>query len=373
MRARVGSWSAGRYACLVGCVVSCLVGCLGTSTYGYQYQLQQQFTGGEEPEAPQVEARQLLAGAKVVAFYPPDSCVNADPSQGAKRLQELKASCGTLMSKLERGAQAAGYEVVSWQNLRPPSSGAQRSIDYAREAKVEVLFEVNEFEVVQLDDTSVERTLRFFKLEDGQERPVAVSSQLADACRRYRGGLHQNVAWTGAIDIKTVQVVDGRDRWHYRKTEERAHNVTYPRLTFSAKKRRHPLEKLASGFGVAALLTAVDLIILQNVLTDDPTDPDDGFDPSPWQYVSIGAAAALFTGAYFARTKLAIEPEASATLCNEKLQDPDPVVLQAGTMSAQHQFTETSSNDSEAATRREISAKMIDEFIAQLKDARAQH
>jgi hypothetical protein len=350
-------------------VVCCLGGCLGTTTYGYQYQLQQQFTGGEEPELPPVEARQLLAGAKVVAFYPPDSCVNADPTQGAKRLQELKASCGTLMSKLERGAQAAGYEVVSWQNLR----GGGRAIDYARDAKVEVLFEVNEFEVVQLDDTSVERTLRFFKLEDGQELPLSVSSQLADSCRRYRGGLHQNVAWTGAIDIKTVQVVDGRDRWHYRKTEERAHNVTYPRLTFSAKKRRHPLEKLASGFGVAALLTAVDLIILQNVITDDPADPDDGFDPSPWQYVSSVAAVGLFTGAYFARTKLAIEPEASETLCNGKLQDADPVVVQAGTMSAQHQFTETTTGDSEAATRREISAKMIDEFIVQLKDARAQH
>src|SRR5688500_18397198 len=101
----------------VGVMTAAALGaCLPNATYGYQYQLQQQFLGGEEPEAPPVEARQLLASAKVVAFYPPDSCVNADPSQGAKRLQELRASCGTLMSKLERGAQAAGYEVVSWQN-----------------------------------------------------------------------------------------------------------------------------------------------------------------------------------------------------------------------------------------------------------------
>jgi hypothetical protein len=50
-----------------------VAGCT-TTTYGYQYKMQQQFTGGEEP-APR-EARELLANAKTVAFYPPGYCVS---------------------------------------------------------------------------------------------------------------------------------------------------------------------------------------------------------------------------------------------------------------------------------------------------------
>jgi hypothetical protein len=271
------------------------------------------------------------------------------------------------MSKLERGAQAAGYEVVSWQNLR--SSEGKRAIDYAREANVDVLFEVNEFDVVSLEDTTVERTLRFFELDNGVEKPLVVSDQVADTCRKYRGGMHQKVAWTGAIDIKTVQVADGRDRWHYRKTQERGLDVTYPRVLFSVQKKRHPVERLATTFGLLGVLGAFDLVLLSQLLKDNPSTPEnESFDPSPWQYVSLAVGLGAFVGTYFAHQNLAVVPDASEVLCNDKYVKPDPVVVRAGNYSAEHELTETSVGDAEGTMRREIGGKMIDEFIGVLRE-----
>src|SRR5215831_9652985 len=128
-----------------------LAGCPPPVTYGYQYRVQQQFGGGEEPEPAPLEARQLLANARTVAFFPPDVCINVDAvGAGNVKARMLRANCGVLLSSLERAAEGAGYEVLSWQNLR----GNKRPIDYAREANVDVLFEINEIDLASLDDTT---------------------------------------------------------------------------------------------------------------------------------------------------------------------------------------------------------------------------
>jgi hypothetical protein len=111
--------SSDRRSCAV-VVAATLVGCTPAAPhYGYQYQLAQQFSGGEEPESASAEARQLLATARTVAFYPPDICLNSEAGQGPSPNQRMvRASCGVLLSTLERAAERAGYEVLSWQNLR---------------------------------------------------------------------------------------------------------------------------------------------------------------------------------------------------------------------------------------------------------------
>src|SRR5688572_15995632 len=97
-------------------VAALTAACTPTVRYGYQYKLKQDFTARYEPEQPTVEARKLLATAKTVAFYPPDTCANINPDVEQKRVQQLRASCGVLMSSLERAAERAGYDVYSWQN-----------------------------------------------------------------------------------------------------------------------------------------------------------------------------------------------------------------------------------------------------------------
>src|ERR1700733_803834 len=142
-----------RYFAFVVAVV--VAGCTHYTTYGYQYRVAQQFDSGAEPDPISVEARQLLATAHTVAFYPPDYCVNSE--SGEHKAKELRATCGVLLSTLERAAEHAGYEVLSWQNLR----GGKRPIDFAREANVDVLFEINEFEPGELSDSEIQRTLTF--------------------------------------------------------------------------------------------------------------------------------------------------------------------------------------------------------------------
>ena len=121
-------------------------GCAQYATYGYQYRVAQHFDAGAEPDPISAEARQLLATAHTVAFYPPDYCVNSE--SGEHKAKDLRATCGVLLSTLERAAEQAGFEVLSWQNLR----GSKRPIDFAREANVDVLFEINEFEPGELSE-----------------------------------------------------------------------------------------------------------------------------------------------------------------------------------------------------------------------------
>jgi hypothetical protein len=347
-----------------------LAGCAPNATYGYQYQLTQQFTGGEEPEAPAVEARQLLANAKTVAFYPPDTCLNAETVVANRKLQEVRANCGVLMSTLERAAQRAGYEVLSWQNLR-----GGRAIDFAREGKVDVLFEINEFEITPLDDNTVERSMRFFEAHpDGNETPLPVTQALGNQCANYAKA-HDKVrivAATGSIDIKTVNVADGRDRWHYRKTREKQFQTDYPRSTFVGQGKTHPVEKAARGIAIGGVLVGVELIILDKLLEDDPdtTDLDENFDPSPWQYVSIGIGVAALAGAIVAHYKLPAKPAPASVLCDEKHAEAAKTVVQVGTLSAQHTFTEVQTGtDISKQDYEQIRDEMIADFIKILSDA----
>ena len=92
---------ASRFGDLALLVAGSLVACGHTSTYGYQSTFDKQFLGSEDSEPPPVEARQLLASARTVAFYPPDTCLNTTPTE-TQQDKVLRARCGVLLSKLER-------------------------------------------------------------------------------------------------------------------------------------------------------------------------------------------------------------------------------------------------------------------------------
>src|ERR1700704_1993649 len=167
-----------RFGSLAMVCIGSLAACAHTTTYGYQSMFDKQFLGNEEPEPPLVEARHLLAGARTVAFYPPDTCLNATPTE-SQQDKVLRARCGVLLSKLERDAERAGYEVVSWVNLR----GTQRPIDYARDAKVDVLFEINELSPQRIRASESKRKLAFFDRDDnGVDRDLAVSGVVGQRC-----------------------------------------------------------------------------------------------------------------------------------------------------------------------------------------------
>jgi hypothetical protein len=356
-----------------------LTACTQYSTYGYQYRVAQQFGAGDEPDAISVEARQLLATAHTVAFYPPDYCVNSE--SGEHKAKDLRATCGVLLSTLERAAEHAGYEVLSWQNLR----GSQRPIDYAREANVDVLFEINEFEPGELSDSDIQRTLTFFARDDHGDRPLQVSDALAQTCAQYalQRDPPQPAALTGVIDIKTVAVSDGRDRWHYRKTLAQSLGRTYPQVAFRGQAKPNRLATTVAALGGAAAGIGLGLLIVENTTTNDPTTGQTKFDSHGWSTgLLIGGAVAVAAGVTLGATVGSTPPPPESVLCQGNLAvgdsapatpTPTPMpqaTVTAGPLSAEHTFQQHEVADPLAAAREQIRSTMIAQFIDVLKDAR---
>jgi hypothetical protein len=348
-------------------------GC-STTTYGYQYKMQQQFTGGEEPEAPGREARDMLANAKTVAFYPPDECVNSDPTTAARESQaEIHARCGAMMSALERAAEDAGYQVLSWQNLR----GNKRPIEYAREANVDVLFEVNEMTPSVLDDTTVQHTFDFFEGDGtGSDEPLQVSTEVAQGCRDYafRADPPKAAALTGSVDIKAVSVSDGRDRWHYRKTEGRSLGREYPRVRFAAPNQPNKLSGVLVGIGLGAVIIGGTGELLDASTTDDPSTPaNEHIDASGWAPPLLVGGALLAAVGIVVAVASTDKPDPAQTLCNGKFAvvtaGPQPVNV----MSSEHTFEQSHTGDEVADAKKQIIARMTKQFIDEIKEAKASH
>lgn len=364
----------GRCVALVA-LASLAAGCQKYSWYGYQYRMKTEFGGGEEPEAANVEARQLLASARTVAFFPPDVCLNITADVDQKRIQELRASCGVLLSTLERAAERAGYEVLSWQNLR----GGKRPIEYAREANVDVLFEINQFELGTLDDSQVERSMSFFVRDtDGHDAPLQVSTGLAQTCAGYakQSERVEGAADIGTIDIKTVSVSDGRARWRYRKTLSESRGKTYPQHMFTAAHRPHPGEVALGTSGILLALGGGGLLLGEQLSEDNPLTPEvDAFDSKGWSTRLIVLGALAIGGAIAVHyTVGSRKPRADDVLCNPTFAanvfTPGQVAVAPtdNTYSAEHTFQEKRVVDASANKKERIRDTMIAQFIEMLKE-----
>jgi hypothetical protein len=343
--------------------VAMFAGCGHSATYGYQYRVDQQFGGGEDSEAAPVEARQLLAHAKTVAFYPPDTCL--DSKQQATRA--IVARCGVVLSELERDAERAGYEVVSWVNLR----GEKRPIEYAREANVDILFEINELLPQRVDDRDVQRTLTFFQRDEaGNDTDLAVSNSIAERCRKW-ATRDQAVApgLTSTLDIKTVSVSDGRARWHYRKTVSQATGQEYPKVRFVGATQPNGAGQRVLGIGIAFAITGLVLGLVDSSLntgTDEITgEPKEKvFGSYPWYMVGVGAgigAAGVAITAITGQKK----PEPSNVLCLEEHVTKDAEVAHTDeVVSAEHHFNESKVADPLARQEEKLAVERANEFFA---------
>jgi hypothetical protein len=348
-----------------------MTGCAQYATYGYQYRVTQQFGGGDEPDPISAEARELLASAHTVAFYPPDYCVNSE--SGEHKAKDLRATCGVLLSTLERAAEHAGYEVLSWQNLKGPN---QRPIDFAREANVDVLFEINEFEPGELSDSDIQRTLTFFDHGDHGDAPLQVSNAVAQSCQQYalQRDPPQTAALTGVIDIKTVAVADGRDRWHYRKTLAHSLGRTYPQVSFRGEIKPNTLSKVLAVAGGVALGIGLSLWVVEETTTNDPTTGETKFDSGGASTgLMIGGAIAAIAGLGAQYALGGDKPAPEDVLCNGRLAvadaAPPPATVNVGPLSAEHTFQDKTVSDPLASAREQIRNTMISQFIDVLKDA----
>ncbi len=345
-------------------VLVALAAC-GTTTYSYQYKSLQQFGVGEQPEPAPREARDLLATAKTVAFFPPDQCVNSDPSQA--RSQEIRAQCGAMMSALEDAAKSAGYEVLSWQNLR---GYGKRPIDFARESNVDVLFEVNQLQADPIDDVSVKHNFTF---TEGEGAPLDVSTSLAETCRDYafKADPPKAAALAGRVDIKLVSVSDGRDRWHYTKTQDRGLDRAYPRVSFTAPNRESTLTRVLLTVGVVGLGVGTGLYLGEQLSTDDPTTPtNEKVDTGGWSTgLMLAGGVATVAAIAVAVGTGGEKPAVATTLCNGNFAAASAAPARAEVMSSEHTFEHTATADPLDQARRELIGEMTQQFIEELKAA----
>lgn len=364
--------------------------CAKYSTYGYDYRMSQQLGMSEEPVAPSVEARKLLQAAKTVAFYPPRDCLNtemvtisANNAEERRRMQELRGSCGVLMSSLERAAESAGYEVLSWQNL----NGQKRPIEYAREANVDVLFEINAFTPETLDASQVRHTLSFFEATESKAFDLDVEPVTARRCKNDAdSSIKLQVAgYTGTIDIKTVSVVDGRDRWHYRKVEQvpvaERHD---PHVTYTARRGSNRLGSVLGPLGIVSLIGGGTLLTIEQLSEDNPLTPQQDRFESSFTIPSLVAGAVLLTAGIILEAKVGgPKPDQNEVLCNPGMLG---VRVSRGGASggggdggggpaksrSEYTYHEEEQSDIDTKIKQKIQNDMIGSFVATLKEVRAQ-
>lgn len=350
-------------------LASLATGCTKYAYYGYQYRFNQEFVG-EEPEMIPVEARQLLASAKTVAFYPPDICINTDTqiTGDRKRVEQLRASCGVLLSTLERAAEGAGYEVLSWQNLR----GSKRAIEYAREANVDVLFEINQFDLGELTDKDVEGGLAFFERDDGHDKPISVPHGAACLAYAQKAQPTQEVAVTGTIDIKTVSVSDGRSRWRYRTSKSKSLGTTYDKVLFGAEVKPHWSARVLATVGGVGVGAGAGLLLAEKITPDDPmTAVDEHFDSGGVSTLLIGVGVVAFAGAIVAQ--LAVpgkKPPVAETLCNPTFAVvvEAPTVVPVTTYASEVSFSRSTRDQKLNPLKQVLHDEMMGQFVSVLKE-----
>jgi hypothetical protein len=369
-----------RIGCLATVYVGLFAACSHASTYGYQSTFDKQFFGNEDPEPPPVEARQLLASARTVAFYPPDTCLNATPTE-SQQDKVLRARCGVLLSKLERDAERAGYEVVSWVNLR----GAQRPIDYARDAKVDVLFEINELSPQRIKAGEAKRKLAFFERDDnGVDRDLDVSSAVGRRCYEWatQGGKDEIAGLKSTLDIKTVSVADGRARWHYRRTVSTSADKQSPKVRFVGVSKSNRAGQTLIGAGLGLILTGV-VFALVDEATASMTDPITGmpngktFGDFPY-YLMVAGGVAGVAGLGVTVITGQAKPAPEDVLCLDAHVPAngavEGVVAPAqNTTASHHMFSETtaaSADEALSALIDKLAVDRVSEFVAILTEIR---
>ena len=374
MRIRV---HAGR-AASAAVVTVAIAGCATPPSFGYQYRMAQAFGGGEQPETITREARDLLAGAHTVAFYPPDRCLNTDVGPGTKQNERMvQANCGVMLSTLERAAEAAGYEVLSWQNLR----GRERPIDYARDAHVDVLFEINEFDLDNVNDSDIQRSLTFFRRDQGIDTPVQVAQSTAVRCAGYASARDpvQAAALSGTIDIKTVSVTDGRNRWRYRKTLSQAIGRQYPQVTFPGTVKPNPGATALLAIGAVGLGLGAGFWLGDNLGSGSGSgsgSSGDTFGSAP-TYLMVGGLIALAGGIALAVAAPSNTSTADEALCLDTSAVPaapvaEPAVgppVATGPMMSSVTLNTQTASDPLVRQREQIRNEMISDFVRVLSDA----
>ncbi len=229
------------------------------------------------------DARAVWKAARTVAFSPPKTCA--------------KTQCAGFVARLEQAAMAAGLRVVSWQQLR----GHKRSIDYARQHSVDVLFELNQLRFGVPARRLVRRVdAKFFNAASGDA--VALGDPTAVA-RRCIPGMEPALRSDLAIelDLKMSSVRDGRVLWTYRSTRSplpvRRMVKVRSRYKATSSYRLRNQTQWKIGLGIPSVVLA-GLAALTTTMLDGLSGDDMNFPPALY----VAEALVLASGIYMLAT-----------------------------------------------------------------------
>lgn len=178
----------------------------------------------DRSEALSADAKTVLRRGTRVGILPPDNCLTTKAGVSGDQSDLIRMNCGVLMSSLEVRLAQAGYQVVSWQALKP--GDGKSGIDRARTQGVEVLFEIDQFTSGKIErDSELSVKLSYFMLRNGQLQPIEVTPQVREQCREVARAAAQQakasmggLGFEGVLSAKAVQVESGRAVWYYQKS-----------------------------------------------------------------------------------------------------------------------------------------------------------
>ena len=232
-----------RAALVVGALVVMACGStttrmIDTQRY-YSYSMAAETTlDREAPPTPPAKAVTAINKFKRVAFVPPDSCLDMRAGDTSTNVEKrvLRMQCGVTMSELEREAERVGFDVVTWQSLK----GTQKPLEAAKEEKIDLLFEINELDVVDETDRSESMEFKYFTGEGaGPAQPLQVTPDDNEACKAYHARSAPKISGTTSVlDLKMVQVTTGSVLWSYRHTENMKAGEASPMVKFAVKAKQ---------------------------------------------------------------------------------------------------------------------------------------
>jgi hypothetical protein len=132
----------------------------------------------------------------------------------------------------------------------------------------------------------------------------------------------------------------------------------------------HRLARAGLVVGGVLIGLGIEFIVLQSATHEDPTplNPNPkNTDFSPWDYLMIGVGVPVLVGGIYAAMHLKSEPPVDKVLCDEQHAVVQTGVVQAGTLSAEHTFTETKV-DENAQEIESLRADMLRDFIRTLTE-----
>jgi hypothetical protein len=310
------------------------------------------------PVAPP-KAVNALQKMKRVAFVPPDICLDMRAGDTSTTVDKrvIRMQCGVTMSELEREAEKAGFDVVTWQSLK----GGTRPLEEAKNQKIDLLFEVNELDVVEDNDRASNLEFRYFTGDgNAPPQPLQVTAEDNEACKAYHARSAPQVSgMTSVLDIKMVQVTNGSVLWSYRHEEnmraaEATGLVRFPvsgRQTYKTARPWWPIALIAIGIPVAFFVSP----------------PYIGAAIS-----TVGIIAAIAVGK---KTERVGEPELEPpgyVLCRRQhiIDMPVPQAPVAPVRSDTfHEQSRTSNKDYAEERRRELIKRSVATFMGQLTKA----